>query len=102
LKKTVFFIFLLLVAGCDFYSEENQQLRNDLRQAEIEISSIMGSPQFTFGEAFDLADQENYEGASAKLEQLKNDFPDWNTDLVTEFIERFRKWQFQDKMSDMD
>jgi hypothetical protein len=87
----VFFLFLLQIAGCNFYSEENQQLRNDLRQAEIEISSIMGSPQFMFGEAFDLADQENFEGASAKLEQLKNDFPDWNTDLVAEFIERFKK-----------
>jgi hypothetical protein len=89
LKNIIVLLLLLQIAGCNFYSEENQQLRNDLRQSEIEISSLMGSPQFMFGEAFDLADQKNYKDASAQLEHLKKSFPEWNADIVTEFIERF-------------
>jgi hypothetical protein len=50
----------------------------------------MGSPEFMFGEAFDLINQKNYVDGVAKLEQLKHDFPEWNTDLISEFIERFR------------
>lgn len=89
------FLVLLPLAGCNFYSQENQKLRNELRQIEIEISSIMGSPEFMFGEAFDLVDQKNYKDAVAKLEQLKNDFPEWNSDLVAEFIERFKKSTYE-------
>lgn len=79
------------MTGCKFYSEENQELRNDLRQVEIELSSIMGSPEFTFGEAFELVDQSNYNEAVTKLENLQYYFPEWNTKITTEFIERFRK-----------
>jgi len=79
------------MAGCEFYSEENQKLRNDLRQNEIELSSIMGSPEFMFGEAFELVNERNFKDAVAKLENVKNNFPEWNTDLLTEFIGRFKK-----------
>ncbi len=95
MKKLILFLALLPVAGCNFYGEENQKLRNELRQVEIEISSIMGSPEFMFGEAFDMVDQDNYEEAVMKLEQLQNDFPGWNTDLVAEFIERFKKLDYE-------
>lgn len=78
------------MTGCELYSEENQGLRNDLRQNEIELSSIMGSPEFMFGEAFDLVDQRNFKDAVAKLENIKHNFPKWNTELLTEFIERFK------------
>lgn len=91
MKKLMLFLALLPLAGCNFYSEENQKLRNELRESEIEISTIMGSPEFMFGEAFDLVDQENYADAVAKLEKLQNDFPEWNTSLVAEFIGRFKK-----------
>jgi hypothetical protein len=84
------FLALLPLTGCNFYSEENQKLRNELRENEIEISTIMGSPEFMFAEAFDQVDQENYTDAVAKLEKLQNDFPEWNADLVVEFIERFK------------
>ncbi len=79
------------MTGCKFYSEENQELRNNLRQIEIEISSIMGSPEFMFGEAFELVNQSNFKDAAAKLEKIKYGFPEWNTELLNEFIERFRK-----------
>jgi len=91
LKKIIVILLLLQMAGCEFYSEENQKLRNDLRQNEIELSSIMGSPEFMFGEAFELVNERNFKDAVAKLENVKNNFPEWNTDLLTEFIGRFKK-----------
>ena len=91
MKKIIAILLLILIAGCNLYSEENQELRNELRQTEIELSSIMGSPHFMFGEAFDLVDQEDFPGAVAKLEMLQHSFPDWNSGLVEEFIERFAK-----------
>lgn len=91
MKKIIVILLLLQMAGCEFYSEENQKLRNDLRQNEIELSSIMGSPEFMFGEAFELVNERNFKDAVAKLENVKNNFPEWNTDLLTEFIGRFKK-----------
>ena len=79
------------MSGCKFYSEENQELRNNLREIEIEISSIMGSPEFMFAEAFELVDQKNFDEAVTKLENLQNYFPEWNAELVNEFIERFKE-----------
>ena len=91
MKKIIIILLFLQMTGCKFYSEENQELRNNLRQVEIEISSIMGSPEFMFGEAFDLVNQRNFKDAAAKLENVKHNFPEWNTELLTEFIERFKK-----------
>jgi hypothetical protein len=91
LKKIIVILLLLQMAGCEFYSEENQKLRNDLRQTEIEISGIMGSPEFMFAEAFSLVNERNYKDAVTKLENVKQYFPEWNTELLTEFIGRFKK-----------
>jgi hypothetical protein len=91
LKKIIIIMLLLQMTGCKFYSEENQELRNELRQIEIELSSIMGSPEFMFGEAFEFVDQKNFGEAVAKLEYIQYNFPEWNAELVTEFIERFAK-----------
>ena len=79
------------MTGCKLYSEENQELRNSLRQIEIELSSIMGSPEFMFGEAFELVDQRNFKDAVTKLENVKLYYPEWNSEFLNEFIERFKK-----------
>ncbi len=89
LTTTVFLSFIL--SGCEMNGKEIVELRNEVRYLETEISSVRAAPGFTFGEAFDYVDAGDYAEAVNLLSDLKNEFPEWNSDIVTTFLEKYSK-----------
>lgn len=73
----IFFIF-----SCTNQVKENQELRNELRSMELELSSMQGTPGYKIGQALEYFYNEDYEEAIKWVDDLENIFPDWNKEVV--------------------
>lgn len=78
--------FLLLIAflsSCTNQIKENQELRNELRSRELELSSIQGSPGYKIGQALEYFYNEDFPEAIKIMNDLEKSFPEWNKEIVT-------------------
>jgi len=81
--KIIILIFAsLLISSCTNDIKENQELRNELRSREIELSSVQGTPGYKLGQALEYANNGDYPEAVQWLDDLQNNFPDWNKEIV--------------------
>lgn len=89
MKYVSILIIIFFLSSCTDFYNENQMLRNELRNMEIEIASIKGSPGYLLGEAFEMIDQNEFIEVEKLFDSLKVEFPEWNKKLVEEFSKRF-------------
>lgn len=90
MKKVTVVIFLILfLASCKEQLSENQEMRNEIRNLEIEIASIKGSPEYMVGESLGKIEEGEYGEAISVLENLKSSFPGWNEDIINLIIAKY-------------
>jgi hypothetical protein len=94
-STTLFGVCALLMTSCNLNSQKIIELQNEVRFLETEVSSLKASPGFSFGEAFEYVDAEDYKEALTILKTLQNDFPEWNKELVEKFIEEYSKEEIE-------
>jgi len=91
MKIIIFPILLFVLSSCTNQIKESQELRNEVRSLEIEISSLYGTAGYKFGQAMEYFDGKDYEEAEKWLADLQNSFPDWNKEFVEDTIKKIRK-----------
>lgn len=82
---------VLILSSCTGQIKENQELRNEIRSREIEISSIYGSAGYKFGQAMEYFDGKDYVETEKWLIDLQKSFPEWNKEIVSEILIKTQK-----------
>ena len=95
-------LILFILQSCNLNSKELIELRNEVRYLETEISSIRTSPGYYFGEAFDYLDAGDYGEAVSMLNQVKTEFPEWNSGIVNEYLAKFSELAKKDSVTVMN
>jgi outer membrane lipopolysaccharide assembly protein LptE/RlpB len=89
--KIIFFsLSLFVLSACTNQIKENQELINEIRSLEIEISGIYGSAGYKFGQAMEYLDGKDYNEAEKWLVDLQKSFPEWNKEFVAATLKKIR------------
>ncbi|GAB4134874.1 MAG: hypothetical protein Fur0015_07880 [Ignavibacteriales bacterium] len=91
MKAIIFGLSILILSSCTNQIKEVQELRNEIRSREIEISSIYGSPGYQFGQAMEYFDAKDFAEAEKLLSALQNKFPDWNKEIVADILKKTKE-----------
>lgn len=86
MKFILLSITVLILFSCTEQIKEVQELRNEIREREIEISSIYGSAGYKFGQAMEYFDAKDYDETEKWLIDLQKSFPNWNKEIVTNIL----------------